>query len=63
MVARLDLRLTLSQRQALSNLARESGLSCSDVARLAIRNVIAHPEVIAALRPEVEQLRETADVI
>jgi hypothetical protein len=39
-----------------ASLARQSGLSCSDIARLAIRHTLVHPaEIIAALRPAVSE--------
>ena len=47
--ARFDLRLPLSQRRELAVRAAEIGLSSADLARLGIRYILQHPEVI--LRP------------
>jgi uncharacterized protein YdbL (DUF1318 family) len=44
--ARFEFRLSADRRRELSELARESGLSASDLARLAVRRLIENPGVL-----------------
>ena len=43
---RFELRLPCAQRRELAELAQETGLSASDLARLAVRRLIADPGVL-----------------
>jgi hypothetical protein len=44
--ARLEIRLTAQRRRELDELADEAGLSASDLARLGIRWLLDHPNVL-----------------
>ena len=51
---RFEFRLSADRRRALSELARESGLSASDLARLAVRRLIENPGALVRGRPAKE---------
>jgi hypothetical protein len=55
--ARFEFRLSADRRRALSELARESGLSASDLARLAVRRLIENPGVLVRGQPAKESQR------
>jgi hypothetical protein len=57
---RFEFRLSADRRRALSELARESGLSASDLARLAVRRLIENPGALVRGRP-AKELRANAD--
>jgi hypothetical protein len=56
---RFELRLSRERRRQLAELAAESGLSASDLARLGINWLLEHPGVL--LRPDPSALAGRPD--
>jgi hypothetical protein len=53
---RFEIRLSADRRQELAELARESGLSAADIARLAITRLLAHPGVLLGVERKSERV-------